>query len=158
MAGTYSQIYIQIVFAVKGRQNLIERSWKEELYKYISGIIGGKGQKSIIVNGVSDHVHIFIGLRPSESISNLVRDIKCCSTNFINERQFVKGKFAWQEGYGAFSYSLGHIKRVFNYIMNQEEHHKTVSFKKEYKALLEEFEIKHEEKYLFEDLELKEHV
>jgi REP element-mobilizing transposase RayT len=105
MAGTYSQIYIQVVFAVKGRENLIGQSWKDELYKYIAGIVKGKQQKSIIVNGMSDHVHAFIGLRPSMSVSDLVRDIKNNSTNFINDRRLVRKKFLWQDGYGVFSYS-----------------------------------------------------
>ena len=105
MAGTFSQIYIQVVFAVKGRENLISKSWKDDLHKYISGIINGKEQKPIIVNGMPDHIHAFIGLRPSMSISDLVRDIKNNSSNFINEQKLVPGKFSWQEGYGAFSYS-----------------------------------------------------
>ncbi len=104
MAGTFSQIYIQVVFAVKGRENLIDKSWKEELNKYIAGIIKGKEQQSIIVNGVSDHIHIFVGLKPAMSISNLVRDVKNNSTNFINEKGLLKKKFSWQGGYGAFSY------------------------------------------------------
>ena len=105
MAGTFSQVYIQVVFAVKGRENLIGNEWKEELHKYISGIITAKGQKAIIVNGVSDHIHCFIGLKPSIAISDLVRDIKNNSTNFVNDRKFIKGKFRWQEGFGSFSYS-----------------------------------------------------
>jgi len=105
MAGSYSQIYIQYVFAVKGRQNLLQKPWREEVFKYISGIIKGKNQKPIIVNGVSDHVHVFVGLKPSMNIPDLVRDIKNNSSNFINENKWVKGKFCWQEGYGVFSYS-----------------------------------------------------
>jgi REP element-mobilizing transposase RayT len=134
MAGTFSQIYIQIVFAVKGRQNLIQNSWKTQLHKYIAGIIKGKDQKSIIVNGMPDHIHAFVGLRPAMAISGLTRDIKNNSTNFINDHQFVKGKFAWQEGYGAFSYSHSHIERVYNYILNQDEHHKKKTFRQEYLA------------------------
>ena len=153
MSGTFSQIYIQIVFAVKGRQNLIGTSWKEELNKYISGIIPGKEQKSIIVNGVSDHIHTFVGLRPSMAVSDLVREIKNNSTNFINEKKFVNGKFSWQEGFGAFSYSHSHISNVYNYILNQEEHHKKKSFREEYLGLLNKFEIKYNEKYLFEWIE-----
>ena len=150
MPGTYSQIYIQIVFAVKGRQNLIEKSWKDELHKYISGIISGKDQKSIIVNGVSDHIHAFVGLRPSMAVSDLVRDLKNNSTNFVNEKKFVKGKFSWQEGFGAFSYSHSHINNVYNYILNQEKHHKKRTFKEEYLEFLKKFEIKYNEKYVFE--------
>lgn len=103
MAGTFSQIYIQVVFAVKGRENLISKQWKDELHKYIAGIIKGKEQKPIIVNGMPDYIHAFIGLRPSMAISDLVCDVKNNSSNFINEKKLVKGKFSWQEGYGAFS-------------------------------------------------------
>jgi len=150
MPGTFSQIYIQIVFAVKGRANLIETSWKTELHKYIAGIIKGKGQKPIIVNGMPDHIHIFVGLRPVKPISDLVRDIKNNSSNFINDQGFVKGKFAWQEGYGVFSYSHSHIGNVYNYILNQERHHQKETFKEEYLDLLKEFEVQFDEKYLFE--------
>jgi len=150
MPGTFSQIYIQVVFAVKSRENLINRNWAPELHKYIAGIIKGKNQKPIIVNGMPDHIHAFMGLRPVMSISDLVRDIKSNSTNFINERKFVKGKFAWQEGYGAFSYSHSQIKNVYNYILNQENHHRKETFKEEYMDLLKKFEIEFEEKYLFD--------
>jgi putative transposase len=150
MAGTYSQIYIQIVFAVKGRQNLIGKEWQEELNKYISGIITNKGHKSMIVNGVSDHIHVFVGLKPSMAISDLVRDIKNNSSNFINDKKLVSGKFSWQEGYGAFSYAQSQVKAVYNYILNQEVHHKKKTFKDEYHDFIEEFEIDYNEKYLFE--------
>jgi REP element-mobilizing transposase RayT len=150
MPGTFSQIYIQIVFAVKGRENIIAKQWKEELNKYISGIITNKGQKSIIVNGTSDHVHIFIGLKPSMAIADLVRDVKNNSSNFINEKKFIKGKFAWQEGYGAFSYAHSQIENVYQYIANQEEHHKKKTFKEEYMDFLQKFAIEYNEKYLFE--------
>ena len=153
MPGTFSQIYIQIVFAVKGRQNLIGKEWKDELHKYISGIITNKGQKSIIVNGVADHVHIFVGLKPAMAISDLVRDIKNNSSNFINDKKFVKGKFSWQEGYGAFSYAHSQIENVYQYIANQEEHHKKKSFKEEYLDFLQKFEIEYNEKYLFDWVE-----
>lgn len=129
MAGTYSQIYLRVVFAVKGRENLISQSWKDELHKYMAGIIKEKEQNPIIVNGMPDHIHAFIGLKPSMRISDLVRDIKNNSSKFINERGFVKGKFSWQEGYGVFSYSHSHIERVYNYILNQEEHHRKKTFK-----------------------------
>src|SRR3954471_6795960 len=105
MPGTFSQIYIQAVFAVKGRENLIGKSWKSELNKYIAGIIKKKDQKPIIVNGMPDHIHVFIGLRPSMAVADMVRDIKNNSSNFINDHKWVKGKFSWQEGYGSFSYS-----------------------------------------------------
>ncbi len=150
MSRTFSQIYIQVVFAVNGRQNLIDKRWKEDLNKYISGIITNKGQKSIIVNGMSDHIHAFIGLKPSMAISDLVRDIKNNSSNFINKNKFVRGKFSWQEGYGTFSYSHSHIKQVYNYILNQEQHHYKKTFKEEYLEFLHKFEVEYDEKYLFE--------
>ncbi len=149
MAGTYSQIYIQLVFAVKGRQNLILKSWKDDLYKYITGIIKAKDQKLIIVNGMPDHVHIFVGLKPAMAISDLVRDIKNNSSNYINEQKFTPHKFCWQEGFGAFSYSHSSIDHVYKYILNQEEHHQKKTFKEEYLDFLNRFEIKHDEKYLF---------
>lgn len=150
MPETFSQIYIQVVFAVKGRENMISKSWNTELHKYIAGIIKGKEQKPIIVNGMPDHMHAFIGLRPAMSISDLVRDIKNNSTNFVNENKFVKGKFSWQAGYGAFSYSHSHIGNVYNYILNQEKHHKKKTFKQEYCEFLKKFEVEYDEKYLFE--------
>jgi REP element-mobilizing transposase RayT len=153
MAGTYSQVYIQIVFAVKGRENLIGRDWKDDLHKYMAGIIKAKEQKPIIVNGMPDHVHVFVGLRPSMAISDLVRDIKNNSSNFINEGKLVKGKFSWQEGYGAFSYAHSQIENVYNYILNQEEHHKKKSFKEEYLDFLKKFDVDYNEKYLFDWIE-----
>jgi putative transposase len=153
MAGTFSQIYIQYVFAVKGRQNLLHKAWRDEVFKYISGIIKGKNQKPIIVNGVADHVHCFVGLKPGMSISDLVRDIKNNSSKFINEQKYLKGKFSWQEGYGAFSYAHSQIENVYRYIENQEEHHRKVSFKEEYFDFLKKFEIEYDEKYLFEWVE-----
>ena len=150
MASTYSQIYIQYVFAVKGRVNLLKKPWRENVFKYISGIIKGKNQKAIIVNGVADHLHVFVGLKPAMSVSDLVRDIKNNSTNFINEQKFLKGKFEWQDGYGAFSYSHSQIKDVYKYIANQEEHHRKKTFKEEYFEFLQSFEIEYNEKYLFD--------
>lgn len=150
MSGTYSQIYIQIVFAVKGRENIINKTWENELFSYISGIITKKGHKSIIVNGASDHIHVFVGIKPSLPISDLVRDVKNNSSNFINEKKFVKGKFSWQEGYGAFSYSHSQIEQVYNYILNQEHHHSKKSFKEEYLDFLQKFGIEYNDKYLFE--------
>ncbi|MBL7865873.1 MAG: IS200/IS605 family transposase [Cyclobacteriaceae bacterium] len=150
MAGTYSKLYIQIVFAVKGRQNLIQDPWKDTLHKYIAGIIKGKGQKSIIVNGMPDHIHLFVGLRPSMAISDLVRDVKNNSSNFVNAQKFIPFKFSWQEGFGAFSYSESQIERVYNYILNQEAHHTQKTFREEYTQLLNEFKIEHDSRYLFE--------
>ncbi|GAB62739.1 transposase [Candidatus Jettenia caeni] len=153
MAGTFSQIYIQVVFTVKGWENLIGKEWKDELHKYIAGIIKGREQKPIIVNGMPDHIHAFVGLRPAMAISDLVRDIKNNSSNFINEKKLVKGKFSWQEGYGAFSYSHSHIQNVYDYILNQEEHHRKKTFREEYIDFLKKFEIEYNEKYLFEWME-----
>ena len=153
MPGTYSQIYLQIVFAVKSRQNLIAKEWQSDLNKYIAGIIKNKGQKSIIVNGVSDHIHVFVGLKPSMKISDLVRDVKNNSTNYIHKNNLVNGKFEWQEGYGVFSYSQSQIERVYKYILNQEEHHRKTTFKEEYVDLLKKFEVKYDDKYLFDWLE-----
>jgi putative transposase len=150
MPGTFSQIYIQYVFAVKGRENLLLNPWREEVFKYMVGIIKGKNHKPIIVNGVTDHVHVFVGLKPAMSISDLIRDVKNNSSNFINENKFVKGKFEWQEGYGAFSYSHSQLDNVYQYILNQEEHHRKISFKQEYISFLKKFEIEYEEKYLFD--------
>lgn len=153
MAGTFYQIYIQFIFAVHGRENLLHKSWRDEVFKYMSGIIKGKNQKPIIVNGVSDHVHVFVGLRPSIRICDLVRDIKNNSSRFINEKKFLPGKFEWQDGYGAFSYSRSHIDNVYKYIENQEAHHKKRTFKEEYLDLLNKFEVEYNEKYLFKWIE-----
>ena len=150
MAGTFSQIYIQYVFAVKNRQNLLSQSWRAEVFKYIAGIIKGKNQKPIIVNGVADHVHVFVGLKPSMSIADLVRDIKNNSSNYINAQKWVRGKFSWQEGYGAFSYSHSQINDVYQYIANQEEHHRKKTFKEEYLEFLRRFEIDYNDQYLFD--------
>ena len=150
MAGTYSQIYLQVVIAVKGRENLLSKKWRYELFQYIAGIIKNKGHKSIIVNGISDHVHLFIGFKPAYCISDLVRDIKNNSTNFINKNKFVRGKFSWQDGYGVFSYSQSQIENVYNYIKNQESHHSKKSFRDEYINLLKKFQIEFNEKYLFD--------
>jgi REP element-mobilizing transposase RayT len=153
MANTYSQILIHVVFTVKGRANLIDKKWRSDLHKYISGIITSKGQKSIIVNGVGDHIHCFIGLKPSMCLSDLIRDVKNNSSKFINENHLVKGKFQWQEGFGAFSYATSQVENVYNYILNQEEHHKKSTFKKEYIDLLETFEVEYEDDYLFSFVE-----
>jgi REP element-mobilizing transposase RayT len=153
MANTYSQIYIQIVFAVQGRQNLITKNHQEELHKYITGIVQKREQKMLTVYCNPDHTHLLVGLKPNITISDLVRDIKAGSSNFINENRWVKGKFNWQEGYGAFSYSRSQIDRVAKYILNQEEHHRKKSFKDEYLELLEKFEIEYDERYLFDWME-----
>ena len=153
MANTYSQIYIHVVFTVKGRANLIRKDFKDELHKYIAGIIRNEEQKLLAIGGVSDHIHIFIGLKPDQKISDLVSIIKANSSKFINEKKYVKGKFNWQEGYGAFSYAQSQKDTVIKYIMNQEKHHIKKSFKEEYTELLKRFEIESSEKYLFEWLD-----
>jgi REP element-mobilizing transposase RayT len=153
MPNTYSQIYVQIVFTVKGRKNLIMKERREELHKYITGIINNKGQKLMAIFAMQDHIHILVGIQPNITISDLVRDIKSNSTRFINENNWVEGKFNWQEGFGAFSYSKSSLDNVIKYIMNQEEHHKKITFKEEYINFLEKFEIEYNEKYLFEWIE-----
>jgi putative transposase len=153
MSDTYSQIYIQAVITVKGRENLLQKPWRDEVFRYISGIIKNKGQKTIIVNGVSDHIHLFIGIKPSISVSDLMRDVKNNSNNFINEKRWVKGKFSWQEGFGAFSYGHSQIENVYNYIIKLEEHHQKLTFREEYIEFLKRFEIEYNEKYLFDWIE-----
>jgi putative transposase len=138
---------------VKGRGNFLQKSWRQEVFKYMMGIIAAKNQKSIIVNGVADHVHVFIGLSPIMKLSDLVREIKSNSSNFINKRNFLAGKFEWQEGYGAFSCSHSQVEKVYNYILNQEEHHKKKNFQEEYLSFLESFQIEYKEKYLFDWLD-----
>jgi len=150
MAGTYSQIYIQIVFAVKNRDALILPEWEERLYQYITGIVQNKGQKMIAVNGTSNHIHIFIGMQSSCCLSDLVRKIKKSSNEFIKDNRLSKFRFAWQEGYGAFSYSRSQIDAVAKYVMNQKSHHRKVTFKEEYIEFLNKFQIEYDEKYLFE--------
>ncbi|WP_281226090.1 IS200/IS605 family transposase [Flavobacterium aquiphilum] len=150
MANTYSQIYIQIVFAVKNRENLIKKENREELHKFITGIISNREQKLLAIFAMPDHVHILIGMKPNITISDLVRDIKAGSSKFINDSKWINGKFSWQEGYGAFSYSKSHLDNVIKYILKQEENHKNQTFKEEYLSFLEKFEIEYEDKYLFE--------
>lgn len=149
MSSTFYQIYMQVVFAVKGRQSLIRPSWEEELYKYITGIVQNKNQKMLAINGMPDHIHFFIGMKPSCCLSDLVREVKKSSNDFIKEKKFCNG-FYWQDGYGAFSYSHSHLSNVINYVMNQKGHHKKKTFREEYLELLNKFEIKFEEQYLFE--------
>jgi REP element-mobilizing transposase RayT len=150
MANTYSQLYVQVVFAVKGRQNLISNTWKDELFKYITGIVTNEGQKLIAINGVSDHIHILIGIKPNKALSDLVRDIKANSSRFINEKAWVNGKFEWQTGFGAFSYSHSNLTNVIRYIQNQEEHHKAKTYKEEYVAFLEAFDVDYKTEFIFD--------
>jgi putative transposase len=150
MAGTFSQIYIQSVFAVQGRENYLQKSWRDEVFKYMAGIVKNKGQKPIIINGVADHVHLFIGLKPSMAISDLIRDLKNNTTNFINEQKWISGKFFWQEGYGVFSYAHSQIETVYDYIHKQEEHHRKKTFREEYIDFLKKFQVPYDERFLFE--------
>ena len=153
MANTYTQIYIQIVFAVKGRLNLIPQKHKEELHKYITGIITNRGQKLLAINCMPDHTHVFVGMKPNVCISDLTRDIKSGSSKFIKEKAWIRNNFEWQEGFGAFSYAHSQLTSVIQYIINQEEHHKKRSFKEEYFDFLKKFKIDFEEKYLFDFIE-----
>lgn len=147
---TFSQIYIQIVFAVKGRESLIHSHCETEVHKYITGIISNKSQKLIAINGMPDHIHILIGMKPSCNLSDLVREIKKSSNDFINHNRFVKGKFSWQEGFGAFSYNHSNLTQVIKYIENQKTHHAVKSFRDEYFDLLKEFEIDFKPEYLYD--------
>jgi len=153
MANTYTQIYIHAVFAVQGRQNLIRKENKEELHKYITGIVQNKGQKLIAINSMPDHAHVFIGMKPTIVLSDLVRDVKNNSSNFINEKKWIRGHFNWQKGFGAFSYGHSQIDVVVKYILNQEKHHEKKTFKQEYMELLQKFAVEYDEKYLFEWIE-----
>jgi REP element-mobilizing transposase RayT len=153
MANTYSQIYLQIVFSVKGRQNLISKNWKEELYKYICGIVNCKEQKVYAIGGVADHIHILVSIKPTIALSDLVRDIKANSSKWINEKGFIKGKFQWQEGFGAFSYAHSQLDIIIAYINNQEQHHLKKTFRDEYTELLQKFDVQCDENYLFEWIE-----
>lgn len=151
MANTYTQIHIQAVFAVKTRIGLIHSNWKDELYKYITGIVQARKHKMLAINGMSDHVHMFFGMRPTESLSDLMQRVKSNSSKWIDEKKFVKGTFEWQDGYGGFSYSRSHVPRVIKYVQNQESHHKKRTFLEEYVALLDAFEIPYNERYLFRE-------
>lgn len=150
MGDTYTQLYIQMVFAVKSRDNFIQYSWKDELYKYITSVVQNDKHKMLAINGMPDHIHIFVGLHPAIAISDLVKDIKRASNNWINDRGFIKGKFAWQEGYGAFSYGRSQLDHVCKYIFNQKMHHTKQSFKTEFISLLKLFKIEFKDEYLFE--------
>jgi REP element-mobilizing transposase RayT len=152
MANTYTQIHIQFVFAVKYREGLIHLSFKDELYQYITGIIKNHHHKLLAINGMPNHLHILVGMRPTQSISDLMQDIKGSSSKWINEKKFLKVKFEWQEGYGAFSYSKSQVNSVINYIKNQEQHHATKSFRQEYLEFLELFEVVYDERFIFKEL------
>jgi putative transposase len=152
MADTYTQIYIHVVFAVKGRANPISTSHKEELYRYITGIVTNKEQKLIAINGMPDHVHILLGLKPTVTLSDLVRDIKANSSRFINEKRWMKGKFEWQNGFGAFSCGHSQLDTVIQYIRNQEEHHRSKTFREEYVEFLDRYAVDYKPEFLPEDV------
>ena len=150
MPNTFSQIYLQFVFAVKGRQNLIPKQHKEELHKYTTALVQARKAKMLAIHCMPDHIHLFVGFSPSILISDFVKEIKVKSNEFIKEKNWVSGHFAWQEGYGVFSYGHSQIDRVCKYVLNQEQHHKKKTFKEEYIEFLKKFEVDYDEKYLFE--------
>ena len=150
MPGTFSQIYIQTVFAVKNRDTLIRPEWESELYKYITGIVQNKGQKMLAINGTSNHIHFLIGMKPNCCLSDLIREIKKSSHAFIKEKRFIRYNFQWQEGFGAFSYSHSALDKVVQYIQSQKEHHRKKTFREEYMDFLKKFGIEFKEVYLFD--------
>jgi REP element-mobilizing transposase RayT len=149
MANTYTQIYLHVVFAVEGRQNLIAPEHNDELQKYITGVVTAQRHKLIAINNMPDHLHLLVGLRPDAMLSDLVRDVKAGSSKFINEKRWVMGRFSWQEGFGAFSYARSQLGAVIRYIQNQQKHHAKKSFRDEYLELLEKFGVEYDQKYIF---------
>ena len=149
MANTYTQIYLHVVFAVEGRQNLIEPQHNNELQKYITGIVSAQKQKLIAINNMPDHLHMLVGLKPDMALSDLMRDVKAGSSKFMNEKHWVRGRFSWQEGFGAFSYSRSQLGAVIRYIENQQKHHAKKSFREEYVGLLEKFAVEYDPRYIF---------
>ena len=152
MANTYHQIYLQMVFAVKYRKAVIEKSWGSKLNGVIGNLINEAKCKTIIVNGVQDHVHCFAGLRPVVSVSDLMKSVKALSSKYINDHSLTPQYFEWQKGYGVFSYSQKDVDTIYKYIQHQEEHHKIQTFREEYLELLKEFEVEYDERYIFQDL------
>lgn len=150
MANTYTQIYLHVVFAVESRAAIIPKEHKEELHKFITGIVKNRGQKLIAINSMPDHVHLLIGIKPDISLSDLIRDVKAGSSKFINDNRWVSGRFSWQEGFGAFSYSHSQLSTVIRYIQNQEQHHKKKSFRDEYVEMLQKFSVTYDERYIFQ--------
>ena len=149
MADTYTQLYVQVVFAVQGRASLIPPAHAEELYKFIAGVVTKRGQKLMAINGMPDHLHLLLGMLPDATLSAVVRDVKASSSKFINERGWGRGAFAWQAGFGAFSYSASQISDVARYIERQAEHHAQRTFGQEYELLLQKFGVRYEQQYLF---------
>ena len=150
MANTYTQIYLHIVFAVEGRQSLIPAEHNEELQKYITGIVSGQKQKLIAINNMPDHLHLLVGLQPDQALSELMRAVKAGSAKFVNEKHWVRGRFSWQTGYGAFSYSRSQLGAVIRYIENQQKHHARKSFREEYVQLLEKFGVEYDPRFIFQ--------
>ena len=150
MANTYTQLNTHVVFAVKGRDNILPSKIRHELFKYISGILTNSNQFSLAVNGYKDHVHLFFEMSPTKSLSEIVRIVKANSSKWINENKFIAGRFSWQEGYGGFSYSRSQRDDVINYIIKQEEHHHQKTFREEYLSILKSFEISFDEHYIFD--------
>lgn len=150
MANTYTKIYLQLVFSPFDRKGTIPIRHKEELHKYMTGIIQNRNHKLLAINNMKDHIHIFIGYNPAQPLPDLVRDIKAISSKYINEKRWLSTKFQWQLGYGSFSYSHSDLTNVIRYINNQEEHHGKVSFKEEYIDLLKRFDVEYDQNYLFE--------
>ena len=153
MSNTYTQIHIHCVFAVKYRESVIKKSWKERLHKYIIAIINNNGHKLLAINSMPDHLHLFFGMRPTQSLSDLMRLVKGDSSEWINKEKLVAGKFRWQDGYGAFSYAKSQTDVVVKYILNQEEHHRKKTFLDEYRDMLKKFEVEYDEQYIFRELE-----
>jgi len=152
MANTFTKIYLQFVFAVQNRISLIQPEWKDELYKYIAGVVRNNNHKLIANNGTANHVHVFVGYKPHQLIPDLLQDIKGSSSKWINDKRLVRGKFNWQAGYGAFSYSESQVDIVVKYIANQEEHHKKVTFHDEYIEFLRKYDIPFDERYVLLDV------
>jgi REP element-mobilizing transposase RayT len=150
MANTYTQLYVQFVFAVKGRENLIKESFREELEKVMCGIISNQKCKTYAIYCNPDHTHIFVGMHPTISPSKLMEQVKSGSSNWLNDKKYIFGKFSWQDGFGAFTYSKSHIDRVVKYVLNQPKHHKKQSFREEYLIFLEKFDVEFDPKYVFE--------
>ena len=152
MANTYTQIHIQAVFSVQDKHSLIEMSWEDELFRYITGIVQNHEHKVLAIGGMPDHIHLFFGMRPTQSLSELMQDVKGDSSKWINKKGFLRNRFSWQEGYGAFSYSKSSVHNVIDYIKNQKVHHIKRTFIEEYLDFLKKFEIDYDERYIFKSV------
>lgn len=153
MANTFTQIHIQAVFTVQDKSCIIGLHWEEELYKYIAGIIRNNGHKLLAINGMPDHIHVFFGMKPDQSLSGLMQDIKGDSSKWINNKKFIQGRFSWQEGFGGFSYNKSSVNNVIEYIKNQKIHHRKTTFIEEYHAFLKKFGIEFDERYIFKPID-----